>query len=393
VSFTGPGCERCNFTGRTTFPNAEPPFNQKPCDSCGGLSQFAPPRSGEVRTVQWERRNRIGKDTVFLWHGWQHANSAAFRAEDVRDVVDALLTAVGDSYVGLLRERTTRAEKFARTWKALAKAAHRFWVRRPAFLPEDFRIADHGEIAPTGAFEFRIAGPRAVREFADAFLEQLDVHGAENCLEFGFYTSRGVHISVELRRHDGKTMAMLRDEQIARAENAETERDDANARAAEMHRRAQRLEGIDQRMEALRASHAREVHRVLAEAERRLQEANLRENALSVRVAEAIGTLPPADRTAERLDGIADRITDGGRCAAYVNVKLIAQYLRIAAATIRTIEWERSFDNNHELCAKANEVATAIGVQHLRELNAANATIGELRAELETLRAQTRGVP
>jgi hypothetical protein len=277
VSLTGPGCEHCNFTGRTTFPNA---FNQKPCDACGGLSLLGP--------------------------------LPTKRVDDV---------------------------------------------------------------------------------FADAFLDQLDAHGAENCLEFGFYTSRGVHISVELRRHDGKTMAMLRDEQIARAENAERELEAALSRANKLHRRAQRLEGIEQRMETLRASHARELEGTRAEYERRLTRSNLRENSLSVRVAEAEGTLPPAEKTATRLDNIADRITADGRCAAYVNVKLIAQYIRIAAATIRTIEWERAFDRNHELCAKANESTTAIGAGYLRELNAANATIAELRAELETLRAQAGGMP
>lgn len=36
MSVTGPGCAACNFTGRVTHDGDE-----RPCDRCGGFSQFA----------------------------------------------------------------------------------------------------------------------------------------------------------------------------------------------------------------------------------------------------------------------------------------------------------------------------------------------------------------
>lgn len=43
MSVTGPGCAECNFTGRVPWssePGMEGAFGVKPCDRCGGFSQF-----------------------------------------------------------------------------------------------------------------------------------------------------------------------------------------------------------------------------------------------------------------------------------------------------------------------------------------------------------------
>jgi hypothetical protein len=44
MSVTGKGCEKCNYTGRVAW-DASPTvaWVTKPCDHCGGLSQFVPP--------------------------------------------------------------------------------------------------------------------------------------------------------------------------------------------------------------------------------------------------------------------------------------------------------------------------------------------------------------
>lgn len=191
-----------------------------------------------------------------------------------------------------------------------------------------------------------------------------------------------------------------RDEARASLEYAKKESDlhhaewkKALARANKMHRRAQHLEGVEERMATLRKTHERVVADIRKAADRDAIAMRDRERALRLRLDEAHDRLPPPNETATKLDDLAERVSGDGVPARVLNVAFIAYWLRLAAATIRTIEWERSFDRNHDLCAKANEAATAFGVERLRELDAARTENNELRAELETLRARGRDVP
>lgn len=116
--------------------------------------------------------------------------------------------------VARLTAELERAKGHAARWKALAKDVHRLWVRRPAYEPETMRLLGMGPTA-SGGFEIRVSATQAVRNMADAFFELLQMHNAPNCVETEFTTSKGVHVSVEVRRHDGKWMADLRAEAVA----------------------------------------------------------------------------------------------------------------------------------------------------------------------------------
>ncbi len=58
MSVTGPGCEKCNFTGRVRWDespgSSRSPFGQKPCDHCGGLSQLGDPAKAAARASEAE---------------------------------------------------------------------------------------------------------------------------------------------------------------------------------------------------------------------------------------------------------------------------------------------------------------------------------------------------
>lgn len=129
------------------------------------------------------------------------------------------------------RERALAAEaklaavtSHAARWKRYAKAFHVWWMRRPSAesLMDESRLLSAGPSA-RGGFEFRMSGPAAIKHLGDAFIDVLDGAGAPNCIEVELESSSGRGCIVEVRRREGKTMAKLRDEAIARAERAERE--------------------------------------------------------------------------------------------------------------------------------------------------------------------------
>ncbi len=73
MSITGPGCEACEFKGTVSIDDA--PFSmRKPCDACGGFSQFAAAPTSEWRDRPPTRDEMIAHADGEL-HGapWQYA--------------------------------------------------------------------------------------------------------------------------------------------------------------------------------------------------------------------------------------------------------------------------------------------------------------------------------
>lgn len=162
MSVTGPGCERCYFTGTVAIPGNA--WTRKPCDHCGGLSAFAhhnpntpittaipsPDSSAESAASDTIARLTRERDEAraSLAAAHRELHRIACGEQIVRAERDAI-AACADQHFALRRRwedgywERTRERDTARRWSRLWHAeARRLWREVQAAYDESSEVID-----------------------------------------------------------------------------------------------------------------------------------------------------------------------------------------------------------------------------------------------------------